>query len=124
EGPIKIENATGWQRASGARHQALRRAPWRDVDHVDCNDGVGASERPSARRRVEFYGSQQVRQLRRRAVRLDAMKGIGVVVAGLPRKMRQSGCEMHGMFAGTACDLQYYAARKQDPLQHSEDRLP
>ena len=24
------------------------------------------------------------------------MKGIGVVVAGLPRKMRQSGCEMHG----------------------------
>jgi hypothetical protein len=44
------------------------------------------------------------------------MKGIGVVVAGLPRKMRQSGREMHGMFAGAACNLQYDAARGQDPL--------
>src|SRR4051812_19862998 len=123
EGPVEVEDAARRKQSPGARHQPLGGPPRRDVDHVDRNDRIGASDGPAWHGRIELERRLEVRQSGRAAMRRDAAQRRGVSVARLPGEMREAGGEVHGMLAGAACDLEHRAATRQHATKHREDRI-
>ena len=123
ERPVEIEHAAGSEQPRRAGHQALRRRPWRNVDHVDRHHGVGARHRPGRRRHVELDRRAQVGRVRRRAMGFDARERVGIDVGRLPGEVRQVRGEIGRMLAGAARDLQHGPCGRQDPAQHGEDRI-
>ena len=124
ERAVEIERAVRREQPPGAGHEALRRRPWRDVDHVDRHDGVGLRDRPGGRRGVEHARGQEVRQSGRGPMGRDAGERLGVGIGRLPGQVRHRGREVDGVLAAAARDLQYQPALGQHAPQHCEDRLP
>src|SRR5215204_4208287 len=123
ERAIQVKHAAVRQQASAASHQPFRRAPWRNVDHVDGHDGIRTRHWPHQRRGIKFKRSHKVRQLCGTAIGRDTPEGTRIEISGLPHELRKSGGEMNRMLAGAAGDLQYGAARRQNPPQHSKNRI-
>ena len=56
EWAIQIKHTGGWQQMRRTAHQANRRFPGRDMDHVDADNRVRPLNWPGVCRSVEGYG--------------------------------------------------------------------
>ena len=57
-------------------------------------------------------------------MRRDAPQCDLIQVGGLPDQGWQGGCEVDGVLAGAAGDLQHGAALRQHTREHREDGIP
>ena len=121
---VEVQHAAGRQYAVRPVEERFTAAPWGNVNHVNCHNS-----RNGGLPGVQFYGPgllQDVQQERFRKVgaglgvqpAVDAFKGAGVTVAGLP----YPGCERrgdeYGMLSGTAGNFKDGARGRQVVLQH------
>lgn len=114
EGAIKIQQAAFLKQAAGACHEALRRRPGRDVNHVDAHDRVRLRHRPSPSSDIKLDWCEEVRQTGHASMRDDAPEGSWVRFGWLPSQVRQSSGEAHHILVGAARHLENLAAARQD----------
>jgi len=93
------------------------------VDHVDCDNGISLLHGPVRCRSIEGERWEQVSQARSRTMSGDALESLLIAISRLPGQMGERRCEIHGVFPGSAGNLQNGSGRRKDPLQNSQDRV-
>ncbi|CAD5267590.1 hypothetical protein BOS5A_120051 [Bosea sp. EC-HK365B] len=122
-GAVEIERPAGRQKLCRLPDQPLGRRPGRDVDHVDAQDRIRIGDRPARCHRIEPDGRAQVRQSALACPGVDAGQRSRIGVARLEAQVRKGGCEVDGMLAGAAGDLQHEPLMREHFAEHGKDRL-
>jgi hypothetical protein len=76
------------------------------MDHVDGHDSVGPLYGPVRRGGIQLQWREKIGQPRSCAMSGDAVQGLLVLIGGLPRQVRQRGCEVDRMLTGSTGNLQ------------------
>ena len=112
------------QDGARASHQALRRRPGCDMDHVDRQNRIHPVRGPSVVRHVEWERHQKIGEPACARMGRDAPPRGGLRIARLPDQSRESRCEMDDMLARSARDLQNRSGLREQAAENGQDRVP
>jgi hypothetical protein len=110
-----IRSSPLWESARESHPQGL------GINRCYC---VRVYDRPGSSGGIQLQGRAYVRQPSRDAMRRDTPQRNWIEVGGLPEQRRQGGCEVDGVLAGAAGDLQHGPVFRQYTREDGEDGIP
>ncbi len=123
-GTIGIKHAAGRQQLSGTCEKPSRRAPRRDMDHINADYGIGFIDGPVRRAGVDIERGPDIGQAAGGCPGIDAGAGPRAWIARLNDMARQACAKPDAMLPRAACDFEQNSLRRQMLLQKISDQIP